>query len=115
MSLPPSLPGIPTPTGRLGQLTQAVLAIGIVGATVALYGTGRQVPPELLVLASAVIATYFAGYANRQVNGAKVDALTAAVQAYHATVLTQGASSQASVTTTAPATGASSDPLAAAP
>ena len=110
MSLPPILgSGVApvAPSGMLAQVTQAVLAVAIVGATVALYLLGKSVPPELLVLASAVVVTYFAGASNRQINGTAVAALTSAVQAHlAATTPAPAAPTPAPATTAAPVVGA---------
>lgn len=63
--------------------------VGVIGLVLVVTAcvesiTKGQIDPALLTLVAAVIATYFTGTAVRQVNGAKVDALTQSVMALHA-------------------------------
>jgi phosphate/sulfate permease len=69
--------------------------VGVIGLVLVLTAclesfAHGQIDPALLTLVAAVIATYFTGTAVRQVNGAKVDALTNSVLALHARLDTTG-------------------------
>ena len=72
-----------SPPSLLTSVVGGILAILIVGGVVIESVTSGVVEPSLLVLATAVVATFFTGQAVRQVNGAKVDALTTAVLGLH--------------------------------
>jgi len=63
-------------TGSLGMV--------LVGGAVYQSITTGMIESGLLGMATAVVAVYFTGRANRQVNGEKVDALTKAVGGIHA-------------------------------
>ena len=68
----------------LSAIVGAIIAVIIVGGAVAESLLHGSIDSTLVVMATAVVATFFTGSAVRQVNGAKVDALTASVNGIHA-------------------------------
>lgn len=60
-----------------------VLGLILVGGAVYESVTKGSVEAALLVMATAVVSVYFTGRANKQVNGEKVDALTASIASLH--------------------------------
>jgi hypothetical protein len=73
----------PATNSLVTAITAALLAVIIVGAAAYESVLHGQVDSALLVMATAVVSTFFTGQAVRQVNGAKVDALTASVIGLH--------------------------------
>lgn len=71
-------------------VTAALLAVIIVGAAAFESISKMTVDPTLVVMATAVVSTFFTGQAIRQVNGAKVDALTQSVLGLHSRLDTVG-------------------------
>lgn len=67
----------------MSTITAAIVAILVVGGAVLESVERGSIDPALLVMATAVVATFFTGQAVRQVNGTKVDALTQAVVGLH--------------------------------
>lgn len=65
-------------------IVAAILGVIIVGGAVFESIAKGAIDSNLVIMASAVLATFFTGQAVRQVNGAKVDALTLAVNGVHA-------------------------------
>ena len=72
-------PGAPL----LTAITSALIALVVIGAAAFESVTRSSIDPALLVMATAVMATFFTGQAIRQVNGTKVEALTTAVLGIH--------------------------------
>lgn len=70
-------------TSLLSAIVAAILGVIIVGGAVYESIVRGAIDDNLLVMAMAVLATFFTGQAVRQVNGTKVDALTQAVLGVH--------------------------------
>ena len=66
------------------SVVTGLLGVLLVGAAVYESITTGQIEAGLLGMTTAVVAVYFTGRANKQVNGEKVDALTQSVSALHA-------------------------------
>jgi hypothetical protein len=73
----------PATNSLVTAITAAILAMIIVGAAAYESIAHDHIDPALIVMATAVVATFFTGQAVRQVNGAKVDALTQSVIGLH--------------------------------
>lgn len=98
--------------GRIQQATTSILAVLIVGAAVYdLAARGVTPPPELIVMASAVIATYFVGYLGQS----STASVTASVDALHATVAALPVAIAAATATPAPAADPAATPPQATP
>jgi uncharacterized membrane protein len=66
------------------SMVTGLLGVMLVGAAVYESITTGEIEAGLLGMTTAVVAVYFTGRANKQVNGEKVDALTKSVGALHA-------------------------------
>jgi hypothetical protein len=71
-------------TNLLTSIVGAILAMIIVGGAVFESIVHGVIDSTLVVMATAVVATFFTGQAVRQVNGTKVDALAQSVAGLHA-------------------------------
>lgn len=83
MSLPPIFANPGGVPDAIGQGVAAMVAIMLVGTLCALTIIGRIDATIVVALAASVVTAFYAGQSSRQVNGAKVDALTTAVLAVH--------------------------------